>query len=307
MPASADSITSMRTNYFRLAAAATLAVITTGTPVKAQILASERGSVSQTVDGTVISIEYSRPSLRGRADIFNTEVPRNQLWTPGADDATTIAFSKDVTIEGTPVPAGKYSLWMVSSRAGWQVVLDPDTTLFHLPHPKPSMDQIALSVPADTLAPFMETLTLSFPAVRATGADLRMHWERTAVDMEIVVEPTRDLTVSAEDAAPYLGHWKVESLEVPFAEANSFDFDLKYAEPHLAGTFHMFAEVDPFDMFFAPSADQIFNPVRVINDQITGVFDWVYFEFEMGEDGRAESFQARLQDDTLWMKGTRVD
>ncbi len=277
-------------------------------PASAQIIASERGQVSQTVDGTVISIDYARPSLRGRTDIFNTEVPRNLLWTPGADDATVISFSRDVTIEGTPVPAGSYSLWMVSHRAGWQVVLDPDTTKFHLPHPAPTMEQIAFTARPDTSAPPMETLTLSFPAVRATGTTLRMHWERTALDLEIGVHPTRDITIAATDAEPYLGHWAVESLEVPFAAPNTFDFEMEYAKPFLAATVHMFAEVDPFDMYFAPAAKQVFNPVRVMNGTVAGIFDWVYFEFEIGDDGRAESFQVRLaEDDMLWMKGTRVE
>lgn len=297
----------MHLNSIRLASASLLLAGAFVAPSNAQIIASERGSVIQTVDGTVISIDYSRPSLRGRTDIFNTEVPRDKLWTPGADDATVIRFNKDVKIEGTPVPSGAYSLWMVTNRADWQVVLDPDTTMFHLPHPEPTMDQIAFAVTPDTTAPLLETLTLSFPAVRATGVDLRMHWERTAVDLEIEVEPTRDITISAEDAAPYLGHWAVESLEVPFATPHSFEFEMTYVKPYMAAKVHMFAEVDPFDTYFAPAARQVFNPVRVMNGSVAGVFDWVYFEFEVGEDGKAESFQVRLaEDDMLWMEGRRV-
>ena len=75
----------------------------------AQITASEFGTVSQAVDGTVISIEYSRPSRRDRDVLFGGVMAYGQVITPGANMATTIEFSKDVSINGNVVPAGKYS------------------------------------------------------------------------------------------------------------------------------------------------------------------------------------------------------
>ncbi len=56
----------------------------------AQIRASERSTVSQTVDGTVITIDYSRPQLRGRTDRWGGEVPWGKKWTPGGNWATNI-------------------------------------------------------------------------------------------------------------------------------------------------------------------------------------------------------------------------
>jgi len=290
-----------------LALAAAVILVTPAGTARAQIVASERGTVSQTIDGTLISVDYARPSLRGRTHIFDTEVPRNLLWTPGADDATKISISRDVTIEGTPVPAGSYSLWMVTSRGDWQVVLDPDTTRFHLPHPDPALGQIAFTVRADTTAPFAETLMFSFPAVRATGADLRMHWENTLVEMTVGVQPTRDLTISAADAAPYVGRWDVEERDAESGDLRTFSFELEYVSPHLATVIEIFPGY-PFETYFAPASPQVFNPVYVMNGTVAGVWEFVYFEFELGEDGRAESFAARAaRDDTIWMTGKRVD
>jgi hypothetical protein len=59
----------------------------------AQILASEAATVSQTIDGPALTIDYSRPSLRGRdvhVDLFGDQIPWGQAWTPGANTATTI-------------------------------------------------------------------------------------------------------------------------------------------------------------------------------------------------------------------------
>ncbi|HEX5817332.1 MAG TPA: DUF2911 domain-containing protein, partial [Gemmatimonadales bacterium] len=62
----------------------------------AQVRASERAEVKQTVDGTTITVNYARPRLRGRTDVFGTQVPWGEIWTPGANEATTLAVSKDV-------------------------------------------------------------------------------------------------------------------------------------------------------------------------------------------------------------------
>ena len=72
--------------------------------------ASELADFTQVVSGTEIEIVWSRPSLRGREVIFGRQIPWGEVWTPGANRATTIRFSKDVVLSGTPVPAGRYSV-----------------------------------------------------------------------------------------------------------------------------------------------------------------------------------------------------
>jgi len=84
----------------------------TVTHSSAQIAASEFSTISQSVDGTVISIEYSRPSRRGRDTLFGGVMAYGQVITPGANMATTIEFSNNVKIDGNAIPAGKYSVWI---------------------------------------------------------------------------------------------------------------------------------------------------------------------------------------------------
>ena len=85
-----------------------------------QLLASEIASVSQTVDGTKVTVTYSRPRARGRTGLFGTQVKWGSTWTPGANLATRLEVSKDVTIEGQQVPKGAYSVWVVVDRAQWR-------------------------------------------------------------------------------------------------------------------------------------------------------------------------------------------
>src|SRR5437773_10596775 len=70
---------------------------------------SQHQVVTQTVGVTDIKIDYSRPAVKGRA-IWGALVPYDQVWRTGANEATQITFSDDVTINGQPLPKGTYSL-----------------------------------------------------------------------------------------------------------------------------------------------------------------------------------------------------
>lgn len=203
----------------RSAAALAVAVlISLPPPAAAQIRASERGSVSQTVDGTVITVDYARPQIRGRDSVFAAKghgiVHWGEVWTPGANWATTFEFSKPVTLAGREVPAGKYSVWFVPQPDTWTVHLHRNPRLFHTQPPKE--DEYVVSVPAAPRpADFAEEVLLfSFPEVTHTGTTMRMHWGRTLVDLPVAVQPSRPPTnMSAEEMAPYLGSYALKTSE----------------------------------------------------------------------------------------------
>src|SRR5213596_218058 len=73
---------------------------------------SQRGTVTQSVNGTEISIRYYRPVLRGRT-AFPDVVSWGRTWTPGADSATRLETTGPLEIEGKTLAAGKYSLWVI--------------------------------------------------------------------------------------------------------------------------------------------------------------------------------------------------
>jgi hypothetical protein len=180
-------------------------------PAGAQIRASERGSVSQTVDGTVITLDYGRAQARGRDSLFGKVVTRDEVWTPGANAATTFHASRDVMVGGKPLPAGKYSVWLVSDPAAeWVLYFHPNAGLFHTQHPKPAAMALAVPVPHSTTAEHVEVLTFDFPRVSTIGAELRLRWGNTVVPVEIGVTPSmRALAMTPEQLAPYLGTYGV--------------------------------------------------------------------------------------------------
>jgi hypothetical protein len=177
----------------------------------AQIRASEAASVAQTIDGTRITLEYSRPSVRGR-DLFGALVPWNVVWTPGANWATTMETDRDIRLNGVDVPAGRYSMWMIPRDGAWTLTLNPNAKLFHFQKPDSTAEQIHVSVQPEP-APHKEVLTWSFPAVSGDAAVLAMNWGETRVPVDVVVQPSRPVTLSAEDRAQYLGVYRLEMMK----------------------------------------------------------------------------------------------
>ncbi|PYQ58291.1 MAG: hypothetical protein DMF58_15905, partial [Acidobacteria bacterium] len=85
--------------------------------------ASQKQVVTQTVGFTDITINYSRPGVKGR-QIWGALVPYDKVWRTGANEATTITFSDDVTVNGQPLPKGTYSLHTIPSKDEWTIVFN---------------------------------------------------------------------------------------------------------------------------------------------------------------------------------------
>lgn len=291
-----------------LGAAALVTLLTVPGGADAQIKASEKASLSQTIDGTTITIEYARPSLRGRSirgDLFGDQIRWGYVWTPGANNATTFTSDKDFRLEGMEIPAGSYSVWMEVAEGPWTLILDPDAGLWHTQGPGPSEDQFRAEIEPATLPWSVETLSWTMPAVRPNGADLRMQWGDLAVDMVLEVEPSLVVTLTAEEAAPYLGSYAVEQFDTNYGGAHSYELEFRHENDILVAEMEFSADFS-MDIAFVAAADQVFQMGTLMNGSVAEVNDYVFTEFTMGADGLAESFEQRARDDTLILRGTRI-
>ncbi|MBZ0089000.1 MAG: DUF2911 domain-containing protein [Thermoanaerobaculia bacterium] len=84
---------------------------------------SKNGKTEGTVAGVQIVLEYGRPNVAGRA-IWGALVPYGKIWRTGADEATTISFSKDVLVQGQKLAAGTYALFTIPGEKEWTVVFN---------------------------------------------------------------------------------------------------------------------------------------------------------------------------------------
>ena len=149
------------------------------------VQASQSGSVSQTIATTQMTITYDRPVARGR-DLFGGIVAFGEIWSPGANDATKVSVSHPITIDGMPLPAGEYSVWAIPDPAMWTVVFNRAADVYHEPYPGKEHEELRLEVAPQT-GQHMETLVFYFPVVEKKDAELRLHWGKTIVPLQITV------------------------------------------------------------------------------------------------------------------------
>jgi hypothetical protein len=142
-------------------------------------------SASLGIANTEITITYSRPVARGR-ELFGALVPYDQVWNPGADQATALAVTRDIQVNDRPLPAGKYSLWAIPRAAMWTLIFSRASDVYHTPYPGEDEDALRLDVGPES-GPHMEGLAFYFPPVEGKDAVLRLHWGTVMVPLSIRV------------------------------------------------------------------------------------------------------------------------
>ena len=295
----------MRRNFARCAIVVAT-VVGNAMPAIAQVKASEIGSMSQMIDGTKITMQYSRPRVRGRNPLFGTTaVHWGEVWTPGANWATTLETDKAITLDGHAVARGKYSVWFVVRQSGdWTMVLDPKWKLFHMAPPDSNPTQVRLPVHARE-APFAEVLTWSMPALRVDGGTLAMNWDRTAVSVNVGVAPSLTTTMPLADAEQYVGGWDFSEVDSTGKVTNTSPLVLDYENSTLKGRVGLwngylkhFAMVRVAPDWFVPAVyDEQGVIYEVLRPDVT-------IEFTR-EQGRPMTFEWRDEDDRVFAKGRR--
>ncbi len=274
----------------------------------AQIRASELGTMTQIIDGTKLSVTYSRPRARGRPRLFGNPVAQHwgEVWTPGANWATVLEVSKDITLNGRSVPKGKYSVWMVLRETGdWTTVLDPNWHIFHMDPPDSLATQIRVSTPISQ-APFMEVLTWSMPELSASGGTLTMQWGTTRATLKVAVTPSLEVTMPESDAQAYVGRYEYRMVKPSPGSTGLSTFIVTYENKTLK------ARWEPNDNYM-----QTFALIRLGPDIFApGLYDkdgTIYevlrpdmmFTFRRVA-GRPVAFDVRLDDDSLEATGKRT-
>lgn len=268
-----------------------------------QIVASERGRLEQTIDGTRVEIDYSRPSARGRTGLFGEVVPWGETWTPGANASTKLTLSKAVELEGEPVEPGTWGVWIELVEDGpWKVALHPDTSLFHTAHPPVSEGAYVVEVVPEQAPEFVETLQFSMPEVRGDGATLQLDWGRTRLSLDIAVESSTVLTVPPEEGRGLAGAWEFGTP----GEDDGMPLTLRYDEPteRVLGEWTQGTEDYPVTM--VRQAEGIYQLGFFVGDRIGEVINVWYFEFFDYQDGRPTAFEVRDTGDEIRFEGRRV-
>ena len=149
--------------------------------------ASPHESVTETIDGSRITITYGRPFTRGRA-IFGRLVPYGRVWCPGADEATTFDSARDVQMGTLRVPAGPHTIWILPTADTWTLFVSNEPSGFHTNY-NPSANLGSVQMQKRSIEAPVEQLT--FTVVKnqtATGGAVTMAWETTEVAVPFTVQ-----------------------------------------------------------------------------------------------------------------------
>ena len=134
--------------------------------------------------GQSITIDYSSPRVRGRK-IFGELVPYGKVWRAGANESTSFVNTADVTVGGTLVPAGHYTLFVVPEEDKWTLVISKKTGEWGTQYPGASNDLARVDMKVAKLSSPVENFTISFDKT-SNGGTLNMAWENTHASVPIV-------------------------------------------------------------------------------------------------------------------------
>jgi hypothetical protein len=145
---------------------------------------SPRESASGSINGATIKIDYGSPSVKGRK-IWGGLVPYDKIWRTGANPVTEIETSKDLKIEGKPLPAGKYSIFTIPGEKEWKVIFNSETGQWGIKDDGSANDDQAKDVLTVTVKPekskeFKEHLTFM---IDQNG--FALVWENLAVPVMV--------------------------------------------------------------------------------------------------------------------------
>src|SRR6266446_6698216 len=147
---------------------------------------SQRGTVSQRIGLTDITIAYHRPAVGGR-EIWGKTVPYGKVWRAGANENTTITFSDDVSVEGKPLAGGTYGLHTIPDKDQWTIIFSRNSTSWGSFSYDEKEDALRVTTKPQGAESF-EVLTYVFDDVKPDSAVATLRWEKLAVPIHIGVD-----------------------------------------------------------------------------------------------------------------------
>lgn len=157
-------------------------------------------TVEQKVGLTDVTIEYSRPGIKGRT-VFGDLVPYGKTWRTGANAATKVSFSTDVMIDGKNLAKGTYALYTVPEKDNWTIIFYSDYNQGGVPRDW-NEDAVALKfmAAAQEMPVTVENFMINIDALTNSSGRMFLVWENTIVGFDIKVPTDEAVMASIEKA-----------------------------------------------------------------------------------------------------------
>lgn len=154
--------------------------------------------IEQKVGLTDVTLEYSRPSMKGRK-IFGDLVPYGKMWRTGANKNTMVTFSDDVVVDGTTLKAGSYAIFVTPGESSWDVIFYSDIQNWGTPREWDD-SKVAAKTTVNTyeMPMAVETWTISIDDLKSNSAQIGFIWENTYVGVKVKVPTDAKVSASIE-------------------------------------------------------------------------------------------------------------
>ena len=163
-----------------------------------------------------ITLTYSRPNVKGRG-VFTELAPYGQVWRTGANSATVISFTDEVTLAGNKVPAGEYGLFTIPGKEEWTIILNKTSKQWGAYTYKEADDVLRFKVKPVKMRENIETFTMQFANVLPASCQLHLMWERTAVMIPIATEVNSRVLANIDEA--------MKGEKKPYFQAAQYYYD----------------------------------------------------------------------------------
>lgn len=159
---------------------------------------SPLSKIEQVVGLTDVTLEYSRPAMRGRT-IFGDLVPYGKVWRTGANANTKITFSDNVTIDGQELKKGTYAIFTIPSETSWEVIFYSDSNNWGAPQ-KWDDSKVAAktTVNIEPMPMKIESFTITFDDLETGSAVIGFLWENVYAGVKFEVPTDKIATKSIE-------------------------------------------------------------------------------------------------------------
>lgn len=135
--------------------------------------------VTGKINDATISINYGSPSVKGRK-IWGELVPFNKVWRAGANEATTFETDKEIMIEGSKLPAGKYSFFIIPNETESIIIFNKDDKQWGAYKYKDKNDQLRVAVKQQIASTSVEKLTYAI-----SGNGIVISWDNWNIPITI--------------------------------------------------------------------------------------------------------------------------
>ncbi|MBU2494080.1 MAG: DUF2911 domain-containing protein [Bacteroidetes bacterium] len=205
---------------------------------------SPSATAYQKIGTTEVTINYSRPGVKGRT-IWGGLVPYNEIWRTGANAATTIEFSTDVVVEGNKIPSGKYALFTIPADKEWTIIINNNWDQGGTSEYAETDDVVRFKVTPKVVDHSHEWMFFTFFAQSKNSAKAVLAWDKLMIPFTIVSEVT---DVSSKEA-------RVSPIASIRQRIGVTDVTVTYGSPEVKGR-TVWGELVPFNKVWRTGANE---------------------------------------------------